>query len=149
MLVPVARDLGLCEVMGRGVYEIKVIQSNDCDGYALSPARRTPLDDDRMVKKALLTREVEAITDKFALRPDSVCVAVVDPMRRRTRLARRMRPVRRVGGRAFRYASTPARPCRPSPAMARSVRSPTAIPPRAQPLAVDRRARRLERGAEA
>ena len=34
-------------------------------------------------------------------------------MRRRTRLARGMRPVRRVDGRAFRYASNPARPCRP------------------------------------
>ena len=34
-------------------------------------------------------------------------------MRRRTRLARRMRPARRVDGRAFRYASTPARPRRP------------------------------------
>ena len=44
---------------------------------------------------------------------DPARVTVVDPTRRRTRLACRMRPVRHVDGRAFRYASTPARPCRP------------------------------------
>ena len=78
---------------------------------ARAPAVAGPADwSKKHCKKAgLLTREVEAITDKFAPRTG------LGARRRRQLLltlspARRMRPVRRVDSRAFRYASTPARP---------------------------------------
>ena len=75
---------------------------------ARAPAVAGPADwSKKHCKKAgLLIREVEAITDKFAPRTG------LGARRRRQLLltlspARRMRPVRRVDSRAFRYASTP------------------------------------------